>query len=245
LTKSFDDNSRNIYLEENNFSNLEYNGMNVGEMVVSEVSVKFARPYIANYHYSKTMPDSTKHVYAGYYGDKLAGIIVYGMGSGKNQYLSLIPNIQNGQYLELTRLWSADGMPKNTESKLIGESFKLLPNEIKLLVSFADPSENHVGTIYQATNWFYCGMSGGGRQLITSDGIAKHTRLLGIYKMRHPEYKDISNEELMKIYGWEYKETSGKHRYVYLLGTKKEKKINYNLIKEKIMEYPKKGYSND
>ena len=213
--------------------------MPVSSMIIKQVDVKFARPYIATYHYSKTMPDSTKYVFAGFYGEKLAGIIVYGMGSGKNQYSALFPNIQNGQYLELTRMWSADEMPRNSESKLIGGSFKLLPPEIEILVSFADPSHNHAGTIYQATNWYYCGMSNGGRQLVTEDGIEKHTRLLGIYKMRHPEYKDMSNEDLMKKYGWTYQDTSGKYRYVFLLGSKQTKKRNYEFIKNKILPYPK------
>jgi hypothetical protein len=239
LTKKFDDNARSKYLDKNSFEDLEYNQMPVSSMKVMQVDVKYARSYIATYHYSKTMPDSTKYVYGGFYGDKLAGLVVYGMGSGKNQYSALFPNIQNGQYLELTRMWSADGMPRNTESKLIGESFKLLPPEIEILLSFADPSHNHVGTIYQATNWYYCGMSNGGRQLVTEDGIEKHTRLLGIYKMRHPEYGDISNEELMKMYGWHYQDTSGKHRYVFLLGTKQTKKKNYEFIKDKILPYPK------
>jgi hypothetical protein len=130
-------------------------------------------------------------------------------------------------------------MPRNTESKLIAESFKLLPSEIVVLLSFADLSHNHVGTIYQATNWYYCGMSNGGKQLITDDGIEKHVRLLGIYKMRHPEYKNISNQELMKKYGWTYKETGGKYRYVFLLGSKQTKKKNFEFIKNKILPYPK------
>lgn len=239
MTKSFDDNARNKYLEKNNFKELEYNNFPVSDMVIKQISPKEARPYIATYHYSKTMPDSTIATFAGYYGDRLAGIIVFGMGSGKNQYTALFPNIENGQYLELTRLWSADEMPRNTESKLISKSMKLLSEDVQIVLSFADPSHNHVGTIYQATNWYYCGMSNGGRQLITEDGIEKHSRLLGIYRMRHPEYKKLSNEELMKLYGWKYKETSGKYRYVFLRGDKNTKKKNYEFIKDKVLPYPK------
>ena len=54
---------------------------------------------------------------------------------------------------ELTRLWSPDGMPKNTESKLISESIKLLPKEVRLILSYADPSQGHLGKIYQATKY--------------------------------------------------------------------------------------------
>lgn len=235
----FDDNSR-LLLKSMLFpDNLDYTGSPVSSMVVKQVPVKMARSYISTYHYTKTMPDSTKYCFAGYYRDSIAGIIVFGMGSGKNQYTALIPTIKNGEYVELTRLWSPDDMPRNTESKLIMQSIKLLPKEIKLIISFADPSRNHVGTIYQATNFYYCGMSNGGKMLVTEDGTEKHVRLLGIYKMRHKEYANMQNEELMNTLGYKYVNSSPKHRYVMLRGTKGEKKEMYKYIQPFICEYPK------
>lgn len=224
MTKVFDDKARKELIANFNLENFRYNGIPVKEMIVKPMSVKEARPYIATFHYSKTMPDSTKYVFGGYFGDILCGIVVYGMGTGKNQYLSIVPTIQNGQYLELTRLWCANDMPKNTESKLIATSLKMLPDEIKLVISFADNSKNHAGTIYQATNWKYLGSNKGGKTLICEDGIIKHTRLIGIYRKRHPELKSFTNEEIMKMYGWTYGEAGSKHRYVWTRGTKKEKK---------------------
>jgi hypothetical protein len=240
MTKVFDDNSRVSLASRLFLDNLEYENQKVSDMRISKVSVSFAREYISTYHYTHTMPDSTMFCFAGFYGDSLAGIIVFGMGSGKNQYTAIIPTIKNGEYIELTRLWSPDGMPKNTESKLIMGSISQLPKSIKLIISFADPSRNHVGTIYQATNFYYCGMSNGGKVLVTNDGIEKHPRLLGIYKMRHPEYVNLSNEELMNKYGWAYKVSSPKHRYVMLRGNKHERKMLYEYIKPMRLPYPKR-----
>lgn len=239
MTKTFDDNSR-VMLASRLFSDsLEYNGAAVSQMTIKRVTPSFAREYIATYHYTKTMPDSTMFCFAGYYSDAIAGIIVFGMGSGKNQYTALIPDIQNGEYLELTRLWSPDGMPHNTESKLIAGSIAMLPSEVKLIVSFADPSRRHAGTIYQATNFYYCGMSAGGKVLVTEDGIEKHPRLLGVYRMRHPEYSNLSNDELMEKYGWTYRESSPKHRYVLLRGDRREKRRMYQYIAPLVQPYPK------
>jgi hypothetical protein len=239
VTKVFDDNSRVLLASRLFGDNLEYNGAPVANMTVKRVLPSFAREYIATYHYTKTMPDSTMFCFAGYYGDALAGIIVFGMGSGKNQYTALIPDIQNGEYLELTRLWSPDAMPRNTESKLIMSSISMLPKEIKLIVSFADPSRNHAGTIYQATNFYYCGMSAGGKVLVTEDGIEKHPRLIGVYRMRHPEYSELSNDDLMQKHGWTYRESSPKHRYVMLRGNKQEKRRLYKFIAPMVQPYPK------
>jgi len=243
MTHKFDENAvakyLNIPLEERN-KELEYNDIPVKYMTVKEITVKEARAYISYFHYAKTMPDSTKHVFAGYFNERLAGIICYGMGCGMNQYTAIIPNIQKGQYLELTRLWSPDGMPKNTESKLIGESMKLLPKEVKLLVSFSDSQQSHVGTIYQATNWYYLGMNNGGKMIADSEGKKAHSRLLGMYKQRHPDtYGKMTNTELMKELGYHYVEGGKKHRYAFLLGDKREKRELFKFIKDRILPYPK------
>jgi hypothetical protein len=239
MTKVFDDTARNVYAARLFNDEIDYKGHAVREMEVREVSARFAREYIATYHYTRTMPDSTRFIYAGYFGSTLAGIICFGMGTGKNQYTAIIPTIQNGEYVELTRLWSPDGMPRNTESRLIGQAMKLLPAEIKLVLSFADPSRGHEGYIYQATNFSYCGMSNGGKMLLTADGIEKHPRLLGIYRMRHPELKHKTADELMQLYGWGIKDASGKHRYVYLRGTRKERKEMARQLQGMIKPYPK------
>ena len=43
----------------------------------------------------------------------------------------------------------------------------------------------------------------------------------------------------MDIYNWKYIKSYGKHRYVMLRGSKKEKKNLFNNIKNKILSYPK------
>ena len=240
MTKVFDDNARNDYAANLSlFSEFNYNDESVKSMIVKEINKGDARKYISTYHYSKTFPDSTMYVFAGFYGSEIAGIICYGMGASKNQYTAIIPKIKKDEYLELTRLWSPDSMPKNTESKLIAESLKMLPLKYKLIISFADPSQGHLGIIYQATNWLYCGMSNKGKCLITKDGITKHLRLIGIYKKRHPELKNKTNQEIMDIYGWKYEKSYGKHRYVMIRGTRKEKKKLISIMSKKIKDYPK------
>lgn len=216
-----------------------YDGTPIREMVVRQVSAKFARRYIASFHYSRTMPDSTRFAYAGFLNGKVCGVVCYGMGCGKNQYTALIPDIENGTYVELTRLWCADDYPRNTESKLIAESLKLLPPEIKLVVSFADEGEGHVGTIYQATNWLYCGKNGGGKMLLCEDGVKKHPRLLGIYRMRHPEYEQYDNDELMGLLHYMYVDGGKKYRYVYLRGSKRERAEMRAILGDKVQPYPK------
>ena len=239
MTATFDKIARNNLISNFNEKDFAYDGTPINQMEVKLIQNDLAREMISTFHYSKTFPDSTLFAYGGYLNGKLIGVICYGMGCGKNQYTAIVPNIENGTYLELTRLWVANDMPRNSESKLISTSLKMLPKKYHLIISFADELQGHCGKIYQATNWYYLGVNSGGKMLINNKGIKKHPRLLGIYRMRHPEYNNLTNEELMKLLGYEWCESGKKHRYVYLRGTKKEKKAIYIYIYNRIQPYPK------
>lgn len=213
--------------------------LDVGNIIVKDIPPKVAREYIATFHYSHIMPDSCKETYGGYIGLKLAGIIAFGTGASNEAFTRLIPNIKLDNTRELIRLWSPDGMPKNTESKMISKALKMLPKNVKLIISFADPFHNHIGMIYQATNFLYCGMTKPSKMLIDKDGTIFHVRTIGSYMRRHPELEGMNHRQIMEKYGWKYVERNGKHRYIYLLGTKKEKKEMIKILKDKILPYPK------
>lgn len=223
------------------FDNMKSSGKEKAKHLrVKKVPASFVRKYVASYHYSHIMPDNAFECFAGFYGDKLGGVVVFGNGANNQTFTALMPNIELKNCRELTRLWSPDEMPKNTESRLITESIKLLPKEVYLIVSFADPSHNHQGTIYQATNFLYTGMSSASQMLINDKKEKFHIRTIGSYKRRHPELRALTNKEIMKKFGWNYCESSGKHRYVLFRGEKWIKELMYNQIKDKIKEYPQK-----
>jgi hypothetical protein len=61
-----------------------------------------------------------------------------------------------GKTWELARLYLLDEIPRNAETWLIGRSVRYIKQnhrEVKYLLSYADPSAGHRGTIYQAANW--------------------------------------------------------------------------------------------
>ncbi len=61
-----------------------------------------------------------------------------------------------GKTWELARLYLLDEVPKNAETWLIGQSVRWIKQnrpEVCNLVSYADPSAGHKGTIYRAANW--------------------------------------------------------------------------------------------
>ena len=191
-------------------------------MVVRAVDAATLRGVMASYHYSGRMPDAVQECFAGYYGVTFAGGIAFGPGAASVR--TELPGLNPQEVRELVRLWSPDGMPRNTESRLISQSLRRLPRQVRLVVSFSDPSEGHVGTIYQATNAVYLGMSGGGTRYVTSTGERLHGRLAGVYRMRHTEYAGMSNAAIATAEGWVAQETGGKHRYGWALGSRADKR---------------------
>lgn len=69
-----------------------------------------------------------------------------------------------GATWEMARLWIADEVPRNGESWLIAQSVKYIRRErpdVTMLVTYADPSVGHSGTIYKASNWVADGETAG------------------------------------------------------------------------------------
>jgi hypothetical protein len=81
--------------------------------------------------------------------------------------------------------------------------------ELRLIVSFADPYHGHNGSIYQAMNWFYLGVTPKAKQWF-HNGEWKHNREItsgafgGVHKYKG--YQNLPNREL-----------PGKYRYLYPL----------------------------
>lgn len=233
MTKKFDDKARHELLQ--SYCKPDLSKVSPRELTVKKIPVKTARGYIASFHYSKTMPDSTLYTFGLFYQETLCGVCTFGMGCGKNQYTAIYPNVKNGEYCELTRLWLEDSLGRNSESYFISRCLKALPKTIKFVISFSDEKQGHFGYIYQATNFIYLGKNKGGKMLVTEDGVEKHPRLLGMYRKRHPEYREMGNKELMEILGFRLIEGGCKFRYVYF----KDRQL-LKQLKIKPLPYPKK-----
>jgi hypothetical protein len=142
--------------------------------------------------------------------------------------------------LELNRLWCYDESPRNSESFLISQGIKLLKKdrpEIKILVSFSDTRQNHLGYIYQATNWYFTGYSIPGGGSIIIDGVEYHPKNL------NNKYNTSDLNKLKEILNTEnifYRPRSKKCRYVYFISNKKENEKLKKLCKYEIQDkYPK------
>jgi len=126
------------------------------------------------WHYSKCLP-SGKTVKIGVWEEKkFIGVIIF--SSGANPMIGKPYNLKMTEICELTRV--ALTSHKNQVSKIVAISIKILRKfcpKLRLIVSYADPEQNHVGAIYQAMNWVFVGRTSSETQIVVQ-GQKRHRR---------------------------------------------------------------------
>ena len=223
------------------------------KITIREISKKIAKDMIIKNHYSHKWTScryalgifyetDNQHAFFDEKEEKLAGVAIYGYPVGRLTAGSISDYLKPDEVLELTRLFIFDDYGKNTESVVLSKTFNWLKQyakDIKVLVSYSDPEQGHLGIIYQATNWIYQGnsirlMKNYGIKL-SKDGDWMHSRTVSA------TYGSHNVEHLKKKIGHTFwrKEEPEKHRYVYLLCNKKDKKKIMDTIKHPPLPYPK------
>ena len=176
--------------------------------------------------------------------EKLVGCMTYGYPVGRSVMRSIFKDediLQTKNILELTRLFIHDDYGKNIESYSIAQSFKWLKKydeDVKVLISYADPDRLHLGGIYKATNWMY---QGAGLNLMPNHSIS----LTNPYEWIHSRtvsatWGSHNVEKLKAAIGhtfWRRKEPE-KHRYIYFIGNRKENKKFMKNLKYESKPYP-------
>jgi hypothetical protein len=210
--------------------------LDVARCYVNPVNYRTAANVVKTHHYAQRVP-SIVASFGMYVDDVLAGVITYGIPPNRNVLLCCGDEYEKNA-LELNRLFIHDWAGRNSESWLIGQSFKWLQkthNEIAILVSYADTAQGHAGMIYRATNWLYTGLgSPGGAQGKIVNGVKMHTK--DVFNMY-----GTSSLDALKSTGLNVTEVarSQKHRYVYFLGDKRQRRQLRKALKWDVLPYPK------
>lgn len=130
--------------------------------------------------------------------------------------------------IELKRLCCIDKTPKNTESYFIGHTLRWLKKNtnIKTVISYADTTYSHQGTIYKATNFTHVGMTKPGKVIMYKNKRYHDKTIRTKYK---GNLKPFAKEIKLAIENGEahYENTFGKHIYLYKL---KESEKSKNVV---------------
>jgi len=135
-----------------------------------------AKYSVMRWHYSRQMP-KCKLVKIGVWEQgRFCGCVIFGLGA--NRHLASPFGLKSTEVAELVRVALASGRHHPT-SKCVAISLRLLRRQspgLKLVVSYADAGQGHVGTIYQAGGWLYLGNSE--QSYIRVRGKIEHPRTL-------------------------------------------------------------------
>lgn len=180
-------------------------------MEVKQITYEETKPFLLEIHYARRMP-SISWAFGLFEDDKMVGCVTYGKPASNNLCVGLAGQENSKLVYELNRLVITTDAP-NSASFLVGRSLKMLPRPL-YIVSYADDGWGHKGYVYQATNWFYTGMTKPRTDIYSKSGHSRH------------HDGDLTKRQ----------KRSGKHRYVYLIGNKKQMLVSLNYP---IFPYPK------
>lgn len=198
---------------------------------VKRIPATVGKPFVIEHHYSHGIHNGP--MTWGMFDDgELVGVIAFATPSSENVRSSVFGAEYKNSITELHRLVLLDRMPRNSESWFISRGLKALKAErpyYKAVLSFADATEGHIGTIYQATNAIFTGQSSKARFYLDQNGRLRHPRQNG-----HNVTKEEAQEK-----GWTSVMREGKYRYLFFLGDKREVRQSKKILLLNQLPYPK------
>ena len=195
---------------------------------VRQIDYHTAEKIILEYEWLGTMPTYCTHYFGIYFNGICGGVVVFGIGIPKNVLEDICGKEHLPDVRVLTRGACVYWTPVGSATKLIGNSLKLLKKDgYKIVVAYSDVRAGEIGTIYQACNFLYNGSSFGGSEVLVN----------GKWRTRMPR---IIKEKKLDTKNLPTRKRSLKHRYIYLMGTKKEIKELKRKLRYKILPYPKR-----
>lgn len=200
------------------------------ELKIDFCSYEAAKYAVEKWHYSRSMPTGKLVKFGVWENAEFVGAIIYGRGAAPNllnQY-----GLTQMQGCELVRVaMTKHTVPVSRVLAITLRTMKRTQPGLRLVVSFADPDEGHVGGIYKASGWVYTGRM----------RPAKYFRILG--KIVHPRSvgaKGVSQtiNEVRRLLDPSAEEVwkDGKHRYLMPLDDKMRA-----AIEPLAQPYPTKG----
>lgn len=193
-------------------------------MSLVPISPAEARGFVSRWHYSKSASAGVLR-YGWEIDGQLAGVSIYDTGVHAMRQGVFGPK-HFTHVLHHHRLAMVEAAPRFSESEFIGACLRQIRKdrpETWALVTYADLCQEHVGTIYQATNAIYTGVRAKGNlKFRTDEGRLVPTQSLqGTWPERRRKAAEL---------GWSEVRCKGKLRYVYLLGTKAQRRRRPDLL---------------
>lgn len=172
----------------------------------SHAAAKYA---CENWHYSKCLPVGKLVKVGAWENGKYIGVVLFGRGANRNMGAKF--GLGQDKCVELVRIaLTKHEAPVSRICALAIRYLKSQSPDIELIVSYADPEQNHHGGIYQAMNWTYTGLSASAKKVW--------------YKGKWTHKKTVDDAGIDQT-NLPIRIATGKHTYVYPMTTTMKEKV--------------------
>lgn len=202
----------------------------VADMEVHPVGTRDVQEFARRYHYTATGGNASWR-WGLWHGATLLGIVAYNLPT-RETCESVFGPEHFDKVWHMGRLALADDAPRNSESRLISGSLKAIKESHPStwgVLTYAATDVGHIGYVYQATNALYTGTGGDSHYFTDQSGKRRSTYLGG---------KGVGRVRAAEM-GWTRHEGGVKHRYLYVLGSKSQRKERMRLLRLPSLPYPK------
>ena len=151
------------------------------QLQLKEISKLTAKRFYKRWHYLGDTGFISTINYGAYFDGELVGVISYGCPNA-TEMKGYFDRFHQKGWWEIKRLAMTDNCPKNSESRFIAISLKLLRkfNNVVGVVTLADSKVGHVGTIYKASGFKYLGLSAPKKDFYINGKIQQRGKVKGI-----------------------------------------------------------------
>jgi hypothetical protein len=216
--------------------------------VVREISFQEAKQVVMANEYLASM-GTTEFSVGLFFGEHLAGVACFGSTAGTHVTASVCGREHAHRVVTLCRGACVHWSHPHAASYLINRACNLMHEKYgyAVFVGYSDPAAGEIGTIYQASNWLYCGTTNPTEKFRTPSGEVKNARLVSAYTRDRTggtmKYKRtrFEQKQMMMEDGYEFFKDGGrKHRYVGIYGTRREKRVLRRALRWEVLPYPKR-----
>ena len=156
-------------------------GQSAKDIKLKIIPAKMANDFIKKTHYSGKVVSNSKLHFGAFLNNKLHGVLSYGASLDKRKMLNLVKDTKWNNFLELNRMAFDDVLPRNSESRCIAISLKMIKKNaphIDWIISFADATQCGDGTIYRASGFLLTAIKENENTCLLPDGSVIHKMTL-------------------------------------------------------------------
>lgn len=218
--------------------------------VVREISYDDARNVILANEWLGNM-GTTEFSFGLYFSEHLAGVACFGRTAGTQVTSSICGSEHAHRVATLCRGACVHWAHPHSASFLINAACREMTRKgFNIFVAYSDPDAGEIGTVYQASNWLYCGTTHPTEKFTTPDGRTHDARQIHCltrdrsggtmkYKRSRAEQKELLMKEGCEF----FKDGGRKHRYIGIYGDRRIKRTLRRALRWGVLPYPKRAAS--